>query len=125
MREVSTETANTSVGDWTYRPSDWVAAAQPNMTNPYNAPPSDYWTGGTGGAAVFAPLITADPILAAKFERLMMVLGLSAAERAFVNAIAAGETLTWGVYADWLEDQGRTADAERARKAYERTRSTP
>jgi hypothetical protein len=51
-------------------------------------------------------------------ERLLWLLGLSEGERRFVAALAddAVDFATLEVFADWLEDEGRTADGARVRR---------
>jgi uncharacterized protein (TIGR02996 family) len=54
-----------------------------------------------------------------KMDKLLWLLGLSEAERAFVGALAEkpGETDRFLVFADWLEENGRAAHAERMKQA--------
>jgi uncharacterized protein (TIGR02996 family) len=54
----------------------------------------------------------------AALGRLLWILGLSEGERRFVAALAedASDTVTAEVYADWLEEQGRTAEGATVRR---------
>jgi uncharacterized protein (TIGR02996 family) len=54
----------------------------------------------------------------AALRRLLWILGLSQGERRFVTALAedASDTVTAEVYADWLEEQGRTAEGATVRR---------
>jgi hypothetical protein len=65
-------------------------------------------------AHVLNPAVT----LARLLERLLWLLGLSEGERRFVTALAddAADFDTAQVYADWLLDQGRTANGARVRR---------
>jgi hypothetical protein len=73
-------------------------------------------------AAVFnaGTALTTPPqsALARLLERLLWLLGLSEGERRFVTALAgdAADFATLGVFADWLEEAGRTADGARVRR---------
>jgi hypothetical protein len=74
-------------------------------------------------AADAAPILNAilrnpDARLITLLERLCWLLGLSDGERRFVAALAddAGDFDGLSVFADWLEDQGCTADGARVRR---------
>jgi uncharacterized protein (TIGR02996 family) len=62
--------------------------------------------------------ILPDSAFARLLERICWLLNLSGGERRFVAALAqdAGDFDTAQVYADWLLDQGRTADGARVRR---------
>jgi uncharacterized protein (TIGR02996 family) len=66
-----------------------------------------------GRQATFSP-----SALASLLRRLLWILGLSQGERRFVTALAedASDTVTAEVYADWLEENGRTAAGTRVRR---------
>jgi hypothetical protein len=68
-----------------------------------------------GRQATFSP-----SALAGLLRRLLWLLGLSEGERRFVTALAEdvtdGDCVTLEVFADWLEEEGRTADGPRLRR---------
>lgn len=62
------------------------------------------------------PLVSMDKVL----DRLAWVLGLSTGERSFIQHLADNprDGETFGVFCDWLKEQGRQADAERLQQVH-------
>jgi len=102
--------------DWTYRPEDCVIPYLPTPVPapaPVQIPPVNLGGINLDGSGLLSSAVTKE-----QFERLLFILGLSDVEREFCTALGTEEDNkdTWQVYADWLEERGRTKHSKKARK---------